>query len=124
MSEETLDPGTRIDATIVLRRPERTIDPKASREEVEQALTADPADMETVRQFASAHDLHIDRESAAERSVWVSGTASQMHKAFGVQFSQIGEHIALQGAFALPPELSSVAVAVLGLDKQPIAKPH
>jgi hypothetical protein len=111
MAEDSSDPAKSVDATVVLRRPERAVGANASREEIAQALSADPADLDTVRRFAAAHGLHVDRESAAERSIRVSGTEQQMQEAFG-------------DGSTLPSELESVAVAVLGRDKRPIAKPR
>jgi hypothetical protein len=100
----------RRNVTIVLRRPERFITAGASREEIQLAQSADPADLETVRRFCALYSLQIDRESAPERSVRVSGDAQSIEAAF--QFNQI------------PSELQGAAIAILGLDAGPVAKHH
>jgi hypothetical protein len=99
----------RIGLTIVLRRPERSIAAGASRQEVQQALSAEPADLETVRRFCESRNFQIDRESAPERSVRISGTASQIVAVF---------------SSGVPPELKPAVIAVLGLDPGPVARPR
>jgi kumamolisin len=80
-----------------------------------QSTTADPADLAAVRSFALGHGLKIDRESAAERSVRVSGTADQLKQAFG------GDS---RNDSTIPAALRGIAIAVLGLDQRAIAKSH
>jgi hypothetical protein len=99
----------RIGVTLVLRRPERTIAAGAARAEVQEALSAEPADLEMVRRFCAEHGLGIDRESAVERSVRVSGGRGEM----GAVFSG-----------GVPAELRGAVIAVLGLEPGPVAKAH
>jgi hypothetical protein len=80
-----------------------------------QSTTADPADLAAVRRFALGHNLQIERESAAERSVRVSGTTEQMNRAFR------GES---RSESTIPLALRGIAIAVLGLDERAIAKSH
>jgi hypothetical protein len=100
----------RRNVTIVLRRPERSLAAGASREEIQLAQSAEPADLETVRQFCAAHHLQIDRESAPERSVRASGDPQSIEAAFPLN--------------QIPRELQGAAIAILGLDPGPAAKHH
>src|ERR1700732_4371656 len=54
-------------------RPDRHL----SREEFARQFGADPADIATVRKFASAHGLAVVEEDAARRTVVLSGTVVQ-----------------------------------------------
>jgi kumamolisin len=98
--------------TLVIRRPSSAAASNLlgkSRDEIEKALSADPQDLETVSRFATQHGLTVGEVSAAKRSVQVEGTPQQLTDIFGP---------------GVPPEIAGVVTAVLGLNQQPIAKPH
>ncbi len=83
-----------------------------SREEIEAARAAAPEDLAQVEQFARTRGLRVLESSAARRSVILSGSAEQIRAAFGSEPA------------AIPPELASVAQAVLGISTRPVARPH
>jgi kumamolisin len=103
-------------------------DPRISREEFAKQFGAAPADIAAVRKFASSRGLAIVEESAARRTVVLSGTVAQFNDAFAVDLQQFdygeGTYRGRTGAIQLPDELSGVVEAVLGLDNRPQARPH
>lgn len=85
---------------------------------------ADPADVENVRGFARKHGLAEIHCDAHRRVVNLRGAPAALEQAFGVtlgkyQFNDC-QFIGCSHAPALPPE----AIAVLGLDRRPVARPH
>jgi len=99
-----------------------------SREQFAAAHGTEPADLAKVRAFASAHGLTAVEESAARRTVVLSGTVAQMDAAFGVQLLQVthpgGTYRGRSGTIQVPAELDGIVEAVLGLDNRPQAKPY
>jgi kumamolisin len=99
-----------------------------SREEFASAHGADPADIALVRSFAAANGLSVVEESAARRTLILSGTVAQMNGAFDVQLQQIshpsGTFRGRVGTIQVPANLEGVVEAVLGLDNRPQAKPY
>ncbi|MDR3415887.1 MAG: S53 family peptidase [Nevskia sp.] len=102
--------------------------PRIKREEFAEKYGAENTALEAVRKFAAAHGLAVVQEAAARRTVVLSGTVAQFNKAFGVDLQQFehpsGSYRGRTGAIQLPPELSGVVQAVLGLDNRPAASPH
>ncbi len=129
-----VDPSTSITATIMLRRRSSNAEDMlsgqyhpASREEAEQALAAEPADLAAVRSFAQDHGMKVVEEDAASRRVHVEATAKQMEDAFGVQIGTAEDahgcrFLTYKGAITMPSDLSGVVVAVLGFDQRPVAR--
>ncbi len=106
--------------TIVLR-PRRALPsleelsagrPAQSREQIEEAHSADPADIQQVENFAREHDLQVVESSPARRSVIVAGPEDRIRAAFGTDPAHI------------PPALRDIAVAVLGISDRPVARPR
>lgn len=131
------DPNQQVDATVVLRRRSEAAEigqqlqsgHRPSREEAEQAVAADPADMAAVQSFLAQHGLTLTQENAAARTVHIRGTVQQMNDAFGIQLgwyedAQGRRHLSYEGALTVPASLSGVMTAVLGLDLRPIATHH
>ncbi len=89
---------------------------------------ASPDDMLRVRQFATAHGLTVVQESAAQRTVELSGTAAAMGRAFGVELRNYGAPGAVYrshtGPVTIPSGLHGIVTAVLGLDSRPQAQPR
>lgn len=89
---------------------------------------ADPGDLALVAAFATHHGLVVVEESAVRRAVVLAGTASRFGAAFGVDLRTYGHpdgtHRGYAGSVRLPPELSGVVLAVLGLDDRPQAAPR
>jgi Pro-kumamolisin, activation domain len=97
---------------------------------------ADQQDLDAVAAFAHAHGLSVLRAHAGRRTVEVQGTVAQMNAAFGVVLNHyedrsspgstlaalghpgIPTHRGFDGPIQLPPELSGIVVAVVGLDNR------
>jgi kumamolisin len=127
------DPNQTLAATVVVRRPPTGSLPANAaalpREQVEQALSANPDDLAAVRKFASAHNLKVTKENPPARTLHVEGTVEQLDKAFGVNICWCHQDDGLQylgyeGQIVLPPELEGIVEAVLGLDQRPVARHH
>jgi kumamolisin len=126
-----------IDITLVLRRrgdhpapaswPHRA---SSQRGEFGAKWGADPADVENVRSFARQHGLQETGCEPHRRVIHLRGTPQTLQQAFGVtlgqyQFEDGGAvMIGCHGQATLPANLSSQVIAVLGLDKRPVARPH
>ncbi|HYB70706.1 MAG TPA: protease pro-enzyme activation domain-containing protein, partial [Candidatus Bathyarchaeia archaeon] len=95
-----VDPDERLEVTVRVRSRAKTplsdlIAGLASgkgrhltREQFEKAHGADPADLKKVAQFARQHGLAVVEESAARRSVVLSGTAKAFSAAFGTRLAR------------------------------------
>jgi kumamolisin len=127
--------GRQIEVTLVLRPP------AAARNIAEQLLSgaydpaqtqaadiaADPADIKAATDFAVQNNLQVMKVDPAGRTIKVSGTAADLHTAFGtVPSAEHGsvESLDYKGPINLPPGLRDSVIAVLGLDQTPIARPH
>jgi kumamolisin len=123
-----------VDVTVVLRRragaawtpatwPQR---PALSRAQFAQQCGADPADLESLRRFARARGLTETGADAARRVLHLRAIPQALASAFAVTFGQYqlpdgrGPYLGCEPAPALPPE----AIAVLGLDRRPVARAH
>jgi kumamolisin len=121
-----------LDVTVVLRRrseappapTEFPQSPRYPRGQFGAHYGADPADLENLRGFAHQHGLTETGSDPHRRVLHLRGTPTQLERAFGVSLGKyrIGdcEFIGCGHAPALPPQ----AVAVLGLDRRPVAQPH
>jgi kumamolisin len=131
-----------IQATVVLRRRDRAQMPPIeqfgyrnahttnyhTREEFAVLHGADPADIQSVKNFAHEYNLTVSEESAARRSVVLRGTVENMQKAFGTSLAHYdtpeGGYRGRTGPLTIPADLQGAVVGVLGLDNRPVAKPH
>ena len=99
-----------------------------TREELERVHGADPSSIKLVETFAHENGLKTELSDAGRRTVILSGTVTQMNKAFGVELKtyrhETGEYRGRTGAVNLPEELHNVVEGVFGLDNRPQAKPH
>jgi kumamolisin len=99
-----------------------------SRDAFERQYGADPADLDAVQAFASAHGLAVVQRDAGRRTVVLSGTVAQFNAAFAVDLQAFehpgGAYRGRVGAVQLPDTLQGVVEAVLGLDDRPQAGPH
>jgi kumamolisin len=115
--------------TVVLRRqnepgPEA---PRMSREQAEQAISANPSDVAAVAAFAQQCGLRISHEDLASRRLRIEGAMEQMESAFGVRLGLATDanghrHLTYKGAVWLPEPLAGIVTAVLGLDQRPVAR--
>jgi kumamolisin len=103
---------------------------RVTRAEYKKQHAADPAAIALVRSFAREFNLKVesDSTSVARRTIWLTGAATDMQKAFGVVLEQKTidgvEYRVREGSIHLPASLIDSVVAVLGLDNRPQAKPH
>lgn len=99
-----------------------------TREEFTQAHGAEQGHMARVEKFAQDHHLKVIETSAARRTVIVSGTVTEVNRAFGVELKKYqhatGEYRGRTGKIHVPAELHDVIEGVFGLDNRPQAKPH
>lgn len=133
------DPNEVIQATLVLRprqsgsaaEPLETLiarGGRVTREEYQARYGADPADVQTVLQFASNFGLALTRVDMSARTVTLNGKSGDFSKAFQVELAKYehsgGSYLGRTGSISIPKELSSIIVSVHGLDNRPQAKPH
>jgi kumamolisin len=88
---------------------------------------ADESAMQGVEAFVRANGLSIEESDSAKRMVVVTGSVSQMSRAFGVTLGQFvlpdgTSHISYDGEITLPSEIARHVMAVLGLDTRPVAR--
>jgi len=128
-------PGTRIEATLVLRR-RAPLDAKAlggasatlTNAQLAERFGADPADVALVVQTLSGIGLEIVGTDAASRRVRVAGSVELVTRVFGTDLRQVTsqavtgvevEHRHRTGTLSIPRNLAGVVTAVLGLDDRP-----
>ncbi|MDQ6706267.1 MAG: S53 family peptidase [Acidobacteriota bacterium] len=99
-----------------------------TRAELENSRGADPADAAKIETFAHDHDLTVVSVDLARRSIVLSGGASAMSQAFGVElqlFSHAqGTFIGRTGPVFVPSGIQDAVVGVFGLDSRPQANPR
>jgi kumamolisin len=115
-------PAAKIGATPPLKRR------NMSREEYAAAHGAAPADLAKVKAFAAKSGLDVLSESAAEKSVKLSGTVRALSAAFDVKLMEYahpdGDYRGRIGSVHLPAALTSVVKGVWGLDNRRQARAH
>ena len=87
---------------------------------------ADPADLDRLRRFAGEHGLRETACHPHRRALHLSGPPSALQRAFGVQLGRYQPHDGGEpfAACAAAPALPDGVIAVLGLDRRPVARPH
>ena len=129
---------TPLEITVVLRRRAHTASgaslplaswpqrPRWRRANFGQHCGADPADLASVRAFASRYGLRESGADIGRRVLHLSGAPRSLEQAFGVTLGRYrlsdgrGPFVGSDREPTLPPE----AIAVLGLDRRPVARPH
>ncbi len=85
-------------------------------------------DLAKVESFAREYGLVMVEESAARRSVVLSGTLAQLGRAFGVKLERYrhpkGVFRGRTGPIYLPADVAPLVLAVLGLDNRPQGRSH
>jgi len=127
------DSAEPMDVTVVLRRrsdatPEPAEWPKSPRfprGQFGDHYGADPDDIENLRRFAQQHGLDETENAPHRRVLKLRGAPDALQRAFGVtlgkyQLDESGTFVGCDRAPTLPPG----AIAVLGLDRRPVARPH
>lgn len=133
-----VNPEEEVQVTVVLRR--RVATPTVaehparrayrSREEYGAIHGADPNDIAQLEAFAHEYGLTVVSTNPAARTVVLSGSADQMHKAFDVQLAHYDvpdqklKYRGRTGPVQLPETIHPLVMAVLGFDNRPVAKPH
>jgi kumamolisin len=103
---------------------------RVTRTEFKRRYAADSDSLRLVKAFAREFHLKVEHDpaSSVRRTVQLTGTTSDIQKAFGVALTQKTidgiEHRVREGGIYLPKALTGTVVAVLGLDNRPQAKPH
>ncbi|MGH8145442.1 MAG: S53 family peptidase [Rhodanobacteraceae bacterium] len=118
-----------LDVTLVLRRRQpldRPI-PRIPRADFAALYGADPADVERVRAFGRQHGMQEQACDMACRTLHWRGSAKSLQQAFGVRLGRYemspggATFIGCSGVPVLP---DPAVIAVLGLDRRPVAHPH
>ncbi|MBA2678980.1 MAG: S8/S53 family peptidase [Ktedonobacteraceae bacterium] len=119
-----LHPQQRIDEQEIYDRSIAGL-PPLSQEEVAARFSANPIEMEQVKNFARSQGLTIDDEktSVQNRVVVVRGTAQAVSDAFGAQAQRyVYKGISFRGRSGplyVPHELDGVIAGVFGIDDRP-----
>ena len=101
-----------------------------SRIDFENAHGADPADLNQIKKFAQEFGLKVHETGTelARRTVMLSGTASNLQKAFNVELKEYshpkGNFRGRVGAISVPADYADIVTGVFGLDNRPQAEPH
>jgi kumamolisin len=101
-----------------------------SRTEFENAHGADPADLNQIKKFAQEFGLQVHETGTelARRTIMLSGTVSNLQKAFHVELKEYshpnGNFRGRVGAISVPAEYADIITGVFGLDNRPQAEPH
>lgn len=132
-----VDPNTRFDVTVVLRRRAELPRPlvegpdTVSSDVFADQYGAAAGDIETVQMVLYAAGLSVSKVHPHSRRLTVSGTAAAFSAIFGTQLVQVRsqdltgrevEHRSRVGELQIPYALREIVVAVLGLDDRPQAK--
>jgi kumamolisin len=104
---------------------------RLSREEWVGQHGAEPADIEAVERFASAHGLTVTEVDSARRAIRLEGTLNDVAAAFGAQLEgryDAGDgapgYRARSGTLTVPSELGGAITGVFGIDDRPQSAPH
>jgi len=101
-----------------------------SRADFENAHGADPADLDKIKRFAQEFGLKVHETGTelARRTVMLSGTVSNLQKAFHVELKEYshpkGNFRGRVGAISVPADYADIVTGVFGLDNRPQAEPH
>lgn len=126
-------PDASLDVTLVLRRrnPLDTTTPplpQATRHaDFGARFGADPDDLDRLRGFGRQHGLQELACEPGRRTLHLRGTVQALQRAFGVQLGryELAPGGAVYVGCAQAPTLPDPSViAVLGLDRRPVARPH
>ena len=136
------DPNVQVEVTVRLRSRAKTkpiVESRAfaptkaerklvRREDFASRYGADPNDIGSIESFARDHGLTVKEKSEARRTVVLSGPASAMQEAFGVELKEYehagGRYRGRVGPVYLPSDLHPLVQGVFGLDNRPQAKTH
>ncbi len=101
-----------------------------TRAEFAKTYGASPSDLNQVKKFAKEYGLKVIEtgNEFARRTVMLSGTVSNMQKAFQVELNEYshsnGSFRGRTGTISVPTKYAGAIAGVFGLDNRPQAKPH
>jgi kumamolisin len=101
-----------------------------SRTDFENTHGADPADLNQIKKFAQEFGLQVHETGTelARRTVMLSGTVSNLQKAFHVELKEyshpMGNFRGRVGAISVPSDYADIITGVFGLDNRRQADPH
>ena len=101
-----------------------------SRTDFEKTHGADPADLNQIKKFAQEFGLRVHETGTelARRTVVLSGTVTNLQKAFHVELKEYshptGNFRGRVGTISVPAEYSDIITGVFGLDNRRQAEPH
>ena len=101
-----------------------------SRTDFEKTHGADPADLNQIKKFAQEFGLRVHETGTelARRTVMLSGTVTNLQKAFHVELKEYshptGNFRGRVGTISVPAEYSDIITGVFGLDNRRQAEPH
>lgn len=121
-----------LDVTVVMRRRSETTPPPAAwpkpvefpHGQFGEHYGANPTDIESLRGFAHQHGLTETGCDAHRRVLHLRGTPTQLEQAFEVTLGKYRMNYCEFVGCSQAPKLPSEAIAVLGLDRRPVARPH
>lgn len=126
-------PDETLDVTMVLRRmnPLGTLAPSASRSarhaDFVARYGADPDDVDRLRSFGRKHGLQELTCEPGRRTLYLRGTAQSLQQAFGVRlghYESTPGGVSYIGSAQAPVLPDPAVIAVLGLDRRPVARAH
>src|SRR5580692_7860097 len=84
------DPNRVVEATIVIRRPNRPVPSAgATRADIERSLSAEPSDIDAVADYARRAGFTVIEASPTKSTVRVEGAVRNMNHAFGVELGSL-----------------------------------
>lgn len=99
-----------------------------NRAELAAQRGADPVDIEKLERFAHENNLTLTQTNAAQRLVRLSGTVTDLSRAFGAKLRnyKIGKITfrGRTGALSVPSDVADAIVGVYGFDERSAATPH
>jgi len=119
-----VDPGERVEITVVLRRRAPLPGGRLSRAELAERYGADRDDVELVRSAVEGAGAEVVRVDPASRRMRVAGSVATLSELFAAELQQArvpdGQLVRQRtGALSVPAGLAEAVVAVLGLDNRP-----
>ncbi|EIL97235.1 S53 family peptidase [Rhodanobacter thiooxydans] len=126
-------PDASLDVTLVLRRrsPLDMVAPPSSQAirhaDFEARYGVDPDDLDRLRSFGRQHGLQELACEPARRTLHLRGTVQALQRAFGVQLGRYeltSGGVVYVGSAQAPTLPDPAVIAVLGLDRRPVARPH
>ena len=133
-----LDANQPVRVSLLLRRRDPDHDLRAkikadphrfTREEFRTSLGADPNELEAVSRTLAAFQLKEESRDQARRTIWLTGSASAVSRAFKValtswQLPDGPTYRSHDGPVYIPREIAPFVLAVFGLDNRPLLHPH